>query len=311
MEFEKEKDSSQGPLAGEEAKVGSAVSAQSTPLSSWARGLSEKQGAAIWVGTCLIGGIAISLIADVRGVLVAVALLFVYAGTGWVRQIKDITKFADSVYFLGFLWTMMALIHALYSNIAADQVFYAFGYALTATATGMFLRMAILQSYVTAPDHLRDAQVEMDQRLYEFRDQLAKVNQDVEEFRTSTLKEKLKQLDEELHQSFEFYKNLNKQHEEIQKTNASSSQALVEIVKDFDSMKNVFQNLHESIDELNAKAKGFSTTEIPKMLGDFQTTQRSIAEAHDASQQLYRAVSEALDFSRTHLENLPRGRGGF
>ncbi|NLT68655.1 MAG: hypothetical protein GXX84_18830 [Acidobacteria bacterium] len=58
-----------------------------------------------------------------------------------------IGQLADSLYFLGFLWTLWALIDSfvIHQLSIAEAVFRTFGYALVTTATGMFLRLLLLQ----------------------------------------------------------------------------------------------------------------------------------------------------------------------
>lgn len=155
---------------------------------NWIRELQEQRGALYWLGTFAIGAFIIVVFPDVKAIWAVVGLLILYAHFGRRGQ-KDITKFADSVYFLGFLWTLIALIHALMGEIAADRVFYAFGYALLATATGMTIRMLLLQTHITAGDHIRDVQVDLDEQLKRCSNDLEGVSKDVEHFRNTSLKE--------------------------------------------------------------------------------------------------------------------------
>jgi hypothetical protein len=62
-------------------------------------------------------------------------------------RMSRIGQLADSIYFLGFLWTLWALIDSfvIHQMSFADAVFRTFGYALVTTAAGMFLRMLLLQ----------------------------------------------------------------------------------------------------------------------------------------------------------------------
>lgn len=315
MEFEGEKvfeDEKKKEKGNEEVQEPAQTTNGSSSAKSvnWERAYSGKKTAIAWVGTCIAGVLAIFLIPDVRGVLFAVALLIIYAIVGSFGKKTEIEKFADSVYFLGFLWTMSALIHVLYTNIAANQVFYAFGYALTATAVGMFLRMVLLQAFVTVPDHLRDAQLDIDQRLQNFSYQVSQAAQDVENFRQTVLSEKLRELDSDLSRASEFFKGLTLENEKIKESFSKSSEAIGQVVNDFESLKAVFVHLKSSIEELNSQTKSFSSKEIPKLLEEFHATQNSISEAHGASKQLYNAVTEVLKFSRTHIDAAQSGKGG-
>src|SRR5258705_209919 len=90
------------------------------------------------------------------------------------QESRDMEKVADSVYFLGFLWTLFALTHSLIitpqggPGIRPGDVFAIFGYALVTTGFGMFLRMAVLQFRYTLPDQLTDAQEDFARRVQRF-----------------------------------------------------------------------------------------------------------------------------------------------
>jgi hypothetical protein len=87
-----------------------------------------------------------------------VIIMAIYAldGSRYARREKEqapllyaarIGQLADSLYFLGFLWTLWALIDCfvIHQMSIAQAVFRAFGYALVTTASGMFLRLLLLQ----------------------------------------------------------------------------------------------------------------------------------------------------------------------
>jgi len=110
---------------------------------------------------------------DLRRFAMPVALMLAYVLYGWRIRRKNFTKFADSVYFLGFLWTLTALIDTLILQ-KYDDVLAGFGYALSATAAGMFLRMLLLQFHETVPDELEAAQEEIDAEVARLGDALAR-----------------------------------------------------------------------------------------------------------------------------------------
>lgn len=79
-------------------------------------------------------------------------------GKGRTRHADGRQRFADNVYFLGFIFTMGSLIMAFLpvaltdSDIRAQDVYYAFGTALLATAFGLIGRVIITQTGATAEE---------------------------------------------------------------------------------------------------------------------------------------------------------------
>jgi chromosome segregation ATPase len=81
-----------------------------------------------------------------------------------------VSQIADSVYFLGFLWTLWALIDSfvLKNTATSTSVFRTFGYALVTTSCGTFLRLGILQFRFTAIDQNVEADVSIEEKLQHF-----------------------------------------------------------------------------------------------------------------------------------------------
>src|SRR5881396_209812 len=130
-----------------------------------------------WGVAAVLGALAISLSSGVQParLFIPVVIMVFYLMYGWRLDTKNTAKLADSVYFLGFLWTLYALIDALVfrrGQIKADQVFVVFGYALVTTACGMFLRLLVLQFQRTLPDQIVEARDEIDQRVRAFTEEL-------------------------------------------------------------------------------------------------------------------------------------------
>ena len=131
----------------------------------WERKIGGRPLAIMWTMTALAGAFFITMfgIPDVnRPFLTLVRLslpivfmvLYAWYGNRYVRsagefialRIARVSQLADSLYFLGFLWTLWALIDSIAIKHLSipEAVFRAFGYALVTTATGMFLRMQLL-----------------------------------------------------------------------------------------------------------------------------------------------------------------------
>jgi hypothetical protein len=113
----------------------------------------------LWALFALLGAFAVSFTPSSNvtarlGLPIALMLAYLliaykrasFAATQILRTAR-IGQLADSLYFLGFLWTLWALIDSLVfkQKTARDAVFIIFGYALVTTAAGMFLRLLLLQ----------------------------------------------------------------------------------------------------------------------------------------------------------------------
>ena len=130
-----------------------------------------------WILAAVVGAAAISVSYNSSSGIVRLstpcAIMLVYFAWGWNQQSRNSEKLADSLYFLGFIWTLYALIHSLVAseNVTpnASSLFTTFGYALVTTGLGMFLRMVVIQLEYSAPEQLRDARNELAEGLDQFR----------------------------------------------------------------------------------------------------------------------------------------------
>lgn len=102
-------------------------------------------------------------------ILVLIGLLVGYAGYGYSIKKKNVVQFADSFYYMGFLWALCVLIAVFVMwpapKLTVDAVLTAFGYALVTTFCGMLLRLVVMQFHDTVPDRLLDAQDTIDRRV--------------------------------------------------------------------------------------------------------------------------------------------------
>jgi len=154
---------------------------------SWTRSLAEKRLGFGWIVTFGIGALLI-----VRGtpdqprrIAAPVVLLVLYALYGAIHRRKNTPKFADSLYFLGFLWTLVALIDTILpADVELGHVLKAFGYALVTTAAGMLLRSLFLQFHETASEQVVEAQDELDRQVMALGEQFRGARQELEHFRT-------------------------------------------------------------------------------------------------------------------------------
>ena len=103
--------------------------------------------------------------------MVALAVLLVaYAGYGYFIPRKNTIHYADSLYYMGFLWAIFALIATFViwpaPKLTTEAVLTTFGYALVATFCGMFLRLLIVQFRDdSSPDRIEVAEEKIERRV--------------------------------------------------------------------------------------------------------------------------------------------------
>jgi esterase/lipase len=150
-----------------------------------------------WLIVTVLGGTFISCTTGVLRFLL-VLLMLVYARCGYVyaksagalvalRQAR-VGQLADSLYFLGFLWTLWALIDSfvIHQMSIAEAVFRAFGYALITTATGMFLRLFLLQFGYSEEEQIRLAERTVEEEIARFSQEVRNAVDSISAFRRQT-----------------------------------------------------------------------------------------------------------------------------
>ena len=145
-----------------------------------------------WLCTTLAGvaGLAYSSISQTSPpttVLVLAVLLVVYGGYGFSLPKKNTIRFADSFYYMGFLWAIFALISAFVlwpaARLTTEAVLTTFGYALGTTFCGMLFRLVIIQFQETHPDRLGRAQEAVDHRMAALVQQINEATMEITSFR--------------------------------------------------------------------------------------------------------------------------------
>jgi hypothetical protein len=138
----------------------------------------------LWVVAVLFGVVVISSSPDVTlGRLVVPVLIMVgyailafntavslFAGSSAAYRSSIDSQLADSMYFMGFVWTLWALIDSFVIRQinTGDAIFRVFGYALVTTACGMFGRLVILQFKYTGTEQSTGAQESVEDVLLKF-----------------------------------------------------------------------------------------------------------------------------------------------
>ena len=157
--------------------------------------------AIVWLMITILGGIVISLTTQERvlRLLIPVGLMLAYALYGYRRHVESAGKLvalrstrvgqlADSVYFLGFLWTLWALIDSfvIHQMSIAEAVFRAFGYALVTTAIGMFLRLFLLQFWYSEEEQVGSVKRAVEEEIAQFSQEIRNTIDSISAFRKRT-----------------------------------------------------------------------------------------------------------------------------
>jgi chaperonin cofactor prefoldin len=120
-------------------------------------------------------------------VLGLVALLVAYAAYGYSLRRKNTLQFADSLYYMGFLWALFALIATFVvwpaPKLTADAVLTTFGYALVTTFCGMLLRLLVIQFQPALPDRVVYAQETIDRRVAALVQQINEATMEITSFK--------------------------------------------------------------------------------------------------------------------------------
>jgi esterase/lipase len=151
-----------------------------------------------WLIVTLLGVIMISSTTGALRLLGPVLLMLVYARRGYVyaksagalvalRQAR-VGQLADSLYFLGFLWTLWALIDSfvIHQMSIAEAVFRAFGYALVTTAAGMSLRLFLLQFGYSEEEQIGLAERTVEEEIARFSQEVRNAVDSISAFRRQT-----------------------------------------------------------------------------------------------------------------------------
>jgi septal ring factor EnvC (AmiA/AmiB activator) len=148
----------------------------------WLHKLEGYKLGVLWFSITVLGALLIHFSSgQTFRLLSPIILLLIYLFYGY-KHVKSagelfalkqarLGQLADSIYFLGFLWTLFALIDsfAFHSELTtAEKSFRAFGYALVTTATGMFLRLMLIQFSYSEDEQVREAQQNVEEEISRF-----------------------------------------------------------------------------------------------------------------------------------------------
>lgn len=176
-----------------------ATSGEDQQRRKWQARFGGEQPAFAWAVTAIAGAASISFAPPTHSVIrlflpVFVMSVYVFVtypkgrlAAGW--RASRIAQLADSVYFLGFLWTLWALIDSfvLKSSTSAEAAFRIFGYALVTTAAGMGARLYLLNFKYGSADQVGEAQAAVEENLKKFSEAAQGACGTISDFRQHTV----------------------------------------------------------------------------------------------------------------------------
>jgi hypothetical protein len=181
------------------AVVPAQTTATATSIASKTEGTFEglKQPLTIAFLITLGVGIVAELVNSEYSVLLAAAAMMVYFvfGMRLPDNIRNTERFADSLYYLGFILTLWALCIAMLPlpwhspNLTSLEIIPKFGIAIVTTFLGMSLRIILIQLRPTVSDQHEEASTSIAKYISTLNDELRTAIKDIKNFRRHTLDE--------------------------------------------------------------------------------------------------------------------------
>jgi ABC-type transporter Mla subunit MlaD len=209
-------------------------------------------------------------------VLLIPLIFYIGYGTQVSQKYRYLPDFADSVYYLGFLFTLMSLLGAtMFEKLSADptKTITYFGMALMTTIVGLGYRTYHMQFTDINVDPVEKAKEELEKELEHFKSDLGNIINQTNEFLAlfstqipETLSKSLKNIEEKLTYSFlqieqdlketdGMYKNLNK------KIGDTYAQAMTIAKGSVDDISSTFSGLSNNLRDNSLKIeKSLSNT---------------------------------------------------
>jgi hypothetical protein len=244
---------------------------------------------AFWLCATLAGAAALayssmSHASPTLTMLALAVLLVAYAGYGYSLEKKHTVQFADSLYYMGFLWALFALIATFViwpaPKLTTETVLTTFGYALAATFCGMLLRMVIIHFDDTLPDRLVYAQEMIDRRLAALTDQLDEATRDISLFRDRATTDLGRTLEDLVQSLTEVRKRLAEQQ-------VTMAEAMSEALQ---------SALREIVGRLSAMhiPQEMLTTEVTKLVAVLESQREQFERAAHGLEQRLTQVAESV-----------------
>ena len=134
----------------------------------------------------IFGSTLIGVFPDILTIVIPLVAMITYAGLGlWGDPVAaEGQQFADSIYYLGFLFTLLSLIASLFLFSASGQVDFSafvsrFGLALSTTVVGLGIRVALSSFGVEAEESFRKSEESLAEASYKLRGNVDQISVDV------------------------------------------------------------------------------------------------------------------------------------
>jgi methyl-accepting chemotaxis protein len=247
----------------------------------------------------IIGGLAIfslfGSIADSYLVLVPIIPMLIYIIYGYqqANKYKHMGDFSDSVYYMGFIFTLASLLSVVLTTKVSNEptkLLNYFGMALSSTILGIIFRSFHHQFTNLNQDPIQEAKKELQEEVNKFTVSVDEMRGRIENFSEaliSTLPDKLNE-------------SVNKFDEKFNSASDILSQNMDELVSSTDEIsrktKQSFSNLHDSID--------LSTQNISTMSSTIeQASNENIKNLSDSTKKVSRVIDSSLDNYSDKLSN--------
>lgn len=222
----------------------------------------------------------------ILGLALPLVVMAVYIAVGLKRQDRDVTdeKFADSCYYLGFIFTITSIVFSLFDlpqiGERIQDIAVRFGAAMVSTVFGLVVRVYLVSFRPDATDALKNAEDAVLEAAQKFREHLIMAYEKLGDFQsqvtsaTQTSVEAVKLQVEKMAQDHsarmeQVFKELNERNQQavtegLAEVSAASSR-LAQSVDDYaDGMKGSLQSLGDKVDTFgDAVTQRLQTTTFP------------------------------------------------
>lgn len=220
------------------------------------------------------------------GLILPLLVMVAYIALGLKRQDRDVTdeKFADSCYYLGFIFTITSIVFSLFDlpNIGEriQDIAVRFGAAMVSTVLGLAVRVYLVSFRPDSSDALKDAEDAVLEAAQKFREQLVMAYEKLGDFQsqvtsaTQTSVEAVKLQVEKLTQDHSermerVFVELNERNQQVvtqalSEVSTASSRMAQSVAGYAESMKSSLQSLGDKVDSFgDAVTQRLKTTTFP------------------------------------------------
>lgn len=236
-------------------------------------------------------------------------ILYIFIGYRYRESVVSDEKFADSCYYLGFIFTIVSIILCLADlpNIGSEIYIIAarFGAAMISTVLGLFVRVCLVSFRPTLEDAVRnmeDHSVEASRRLI---DSYQRSFDELEQFRgevAAAAKETVLSVTKEIQSITE--QTAKRMDEFFVEVSTRNSQALAEIVED---VRSTTLDLKKAVDTYTKAATG-SVSKVDKAVDSFASGVVEKLDSIDFPQDLFsRKLDTAIHALNGSTDALTQG----